>query len=309
MRASARCAAGHCFATVTWWLVGPLPQAASAPVRQASRAAVRSTTPPYRRRRLQRHLTLSAQWDETARQRPGDGSTVTGLDYAVRRVRAEARPVSAAPLGPWLIFACAALCIASVVLVGVSVSASEAFGRALLQLLVVATPFIAGLYARRVGADRRFASALLMVGAWWSVTALAQSSLSIPYTIGRLSTWVVFPSVFYLLLIFPDGRIGSRLDKVLLWGITGVIAVLFFGTAPLVAAFPVKTLWATCTTNCPPNAVFVLDRTPAFLTRVVYVREWLVELLWLGMFWSMLRRWRAASPLQLRATAPVFISG
>ena len=85
--------------------------------------------------------------------------------------------------------------------------------------------------------------------------------------------------------------------------------LLFYGTAPFVQAFPPKTLWSTCTTDCPANALFVLDTQPAFLTKVILVREWLVELLWLGLFYSMYRRWRAASPLQRRAMGPAFVAG
>ncbi len=84
---------------------------------------------------------------------------------------------------------------------------------------------------------------------------------------------------------------------------------LFFGTAPLVQAFPPKTLWSPCTTDCPANALFVLDHQPAFLADLILVRDWLVEVLWLGLFWSMFRRWRAASPLQQRTMGPVFVAG
>src|SRR5206468_2852897 len=138
-------------------------------------------------------------------------------------------------------------------------------------------------------------------------TALGQTSASIPYTVGRIATWCVFPGVIFLLLAFPDGRVAPGLDRVLLFGILGVMAFLFIGTAPLVAAFPAKTLWATCTTDCPANAVFVLDHQPSWLPQLILVREWLVELLWLGVFWSMLRRFRVASPLQRRALGPVFV--
>jgi signal transduction histidine kinase len=115
--------------------------------------------------------------------------------------------------------------------------------------------------------------------------------------------------VVYLLLAFPDGRIDTGLDRALLISVVVILVVLFYATAPFVQAFPPKTLWGTCTADCPANAVFVLDTQPAFLTRVIYVREWLVELLWLGLFYSMYRRWRAASPLQQRAMGPAFVAG
>jgi hypothetical protein len=95
----------------------------------------------------------------------------------------------------------------------------------------------------------------------------------VSYTIGRLATWLTFPCVVYLLLAFPHGRIEKGLDRALFFGVVGVMLLLFFGTAPFVAAFPPKTLWSTCTTDCPANALFVFDEQPAFLTKVILVRE------------------------------------
>jgi signal transduction histidine kinase len=184
-----------------------------------------------------------------------------------------------------------------------------AFGRGLLELLIVGVPIAAGIYALQAPGNVGFGIALLAIGFFWSLTALGQTSESIPYTVGRIATWCVFPGVIYLLLAFPDGRVAAGLDRVVLFGILGVMTFLFIGTAPLVEAFPAKTLWATCTTDCPANAVFVLDHQPAWLPKLVLVREWLVEVLWVVFFWSMLRRFRAASPLQRRAMGPVFAAG
>ena len=149
----------------------------------------------------------------------------------------------------------------------------------------------------------------MAIGFFWSFTALGQTSASIPYTIGRLATWCVFPCVVYLLLAFPDGRIAPGLDRVVLVGMVGVLAVLFLGTAPLVEAYPPKTLWATCTTTARPTRSSYSTTSPAWLPRLILVREWAVEVLWLGLFWSMWRRWRTATRLQRRAIWPVFAAG
>jgi len=213
------------------------------------------------------------------------------------------------PLGTRLALAGALVCIASVAMAATAASSDAAFGRALLQLLIVGGPIAVGLYALRAPVNTSFGIAMLGIGFGWSLTALAESPLSVPHTIGRLATWLIFPCVVYLLLAFPHGRIEKGLDRAVFLGVVGVMVVLFYGTAPFVQAFPPKTLWSTCTTDCPANALFVLDQQPAFLTEVVLVREWLVELLWLGLFYSMFRRWRAASPLQRRAMGPAFIAG
>ena len=209
----------------------------------------------------------------------------------------------------WLAAAGALVCAGAVGLASTGASGDAAFGRGLLEALIVGVPIAVGIYALRRPINASFGIALLAIGFAWSLTALTESPLSVPYTIGRLATWLTFPCVVYLLLAFPDGRIDKGLDRALLAAAVGIMVVLFFGTAPFVQAFPPKTLWGTCTTDCPDNAVFLLDVQPAALTKVIYVREWLVELLWLGLFYSMYRRWRSAPPLQQRAMAPAFVAG
>jgi signal transduction histidine kinase len=221
--------------------------------------------------------------------------------------RTGARPVSPG-VQVWLAALGALVCVGAVTLAATGSRGDAAFGRGLLELLIVGVPIAVGLYALRAPGNAAFGVALLAIGFAWSLTALTESSLEVPYTIGRLATWVTFPCVVYLLLAFPDGRIDRGLDRGILVAVVVIFVFLFYGTAPFVEAFPPKTLWGTCTVDCPPNAVFVVDEQPRFLTDVIYVREWLVEALWIALFISMIRRWRRASPLQRRAMAPAFIA-
>src|ERR1044072_5858647 len=165
------------------------------------------------------------------------------------------------------------VCIGAVALAAVGSHGDAAFGRALLEALIVGVPIAVGVYALRAPVNRSFGVALLGIGLAWSLAALTESSLSVPYTIGRLSTWLTFPCVVYLLLAFPDGRIDKGLDRGLLVAVVAIMVVLFYCTAPFFQAFPPKTLWETCTTDCPDNAVFVLGAQPALLTKAIYVRE------------------------------------
>jgi signal transduction histidine kinase len=216
------------------------------------------------------------------------------------------RRVSALGTTSWLPAISVVICAIAVLFAASGASPEAAAGRALLELLVVGVPLAAGLYALRSPATATYGVALLAIGFTWSLTALAESGSSELYTIGRISTWFIFPGVVYLILAFPDGRVAAGLDRALFYGVLALAIILFVGTAPLVAAFPPLTVWATCAANCPPNALFALPRQPEFLSGVILVREWLVILIWAGLFVSMALRWRGASPLQRRVVAPVF---
>jgi signal transduction histidine kinase len=202
------------------------------------------------------------------------------------------------------------LCVASAAMAALGAPRDAAFGRGLLQLLVVGLPIAAGLYAVRVPANRRVGTALLVLGVAWSITALGETSLSVPYTIGRAAAWFTLPSVFYVLLVVPDDRLADGLDRALFHAVVAVAAFLFFATAFLLQAFPLHTPWANCVSDCPANALFVLDRTPAFVEDVIVpLREWLINVLWVGVVFSLVRRWRGASLLQRRAMGPVVVLG
>ena len=75
--------------------------------------------------------------------------------------------------------------------------------------------------------NERLAFALIWIGYAWSLTSLGQSSGSVPYTIGRLSVWLIFPGVVYLLLAFPLGRIAPGLDRALFVLIVAVTVEVF----------------------------------------------------------------------------------
>jgi signal transduction histidine kinase len=230
-----------------------------------------------------------------------------GVSYARRALGSRADPAYAA-LEPYVASAAVLLCLSSAMVAASGAPADAAFGRGLLQLLVVGLPIAAGLYAVRSPANRGFGTALLILGFALSLTALAEASQSVPYTIGRAAAWFVLPSVFYLLLAFPHGRLADGLDRALFCGIVAHAALLFVATAFLMQAFPLTSPWASCSSDCPANALFVLRRTPAFITDVVVpLRQWLIDLLWVGMVFSLVRRWRAASPLQKCSMGPAVV--
>src|SRR3954471_23877250 len=127
------------------------------------------------------------------------------ISYAPELLGARAR---SAPHGleARLALAGVLVCVGAVAMAVASAPSDAAFGRGLLQLLIVGGPIAVGLYALREPVNRSFGVALLGIGFAWSLTAWPNRRPA-PHTIGRLATWLIFPCVVYLLLAFPHGRI------------------------------------------------------------------------------------------------------
>src|SRR4051812_26050488 len=187
-------------------------------------------------------------------------------------------------------------------------SYAERLDRAVFELVIVVPPIAVGLYAVRFPRHARFGLMLLGAGLAWSLTALVASSQSLPYSIGRVAAWLMFPALMYLILAFPDGRLAPGRDQRLFVAVTLLVAVLFVGSAAFVEAYPGQTPWATCGSACPANAFLVLDAEPAVMEDVVRpLREALAVLLLIGVTISLARRMRASTPLGRRTAGPVLV--
>jgi signal transduction histidine kinase len=201
--------------------------------------------------------------------------------------------------------AAAAVCAVAVVAVASAPPPSDRTGHALLEGLIVGLPVGAGVYATRSPPTGRFGFALLAAGLVWSLTALAESTESLPYSIGRVCAWLVFPILFYLVLAFPHGRLAG-VDRRLLGTGTLIVALLFVGSALFVEDYPQHTPWAHCTADCPPNAFLVLDEEPGVMSRLVApARELLAIALFFAIASRQIARWRALPPLRARVLAPL----
>jgi signal transduction histidine kinase len=202
------------------------------------------------------------------------------------------------------------VCTVAVVTVAMSTPTDTRLERALIEALIVGVPVAAGLFALRSPRTVRFGVLLTGAGAVWSLTAFAESSESVAYSIGRVSAWLIFPLLIYLLLAFPDGRLAPGIDRRLFGGVTLLIALLFIGSALFVDSYPSQTPWATCGADCPPNAFLVVDSEPAVMDALVTpVRETLGIVLLLGVTGSLVLRWWRATPLRRRVVGPVALAG
>src|SRR5690349_14169172 len=80
-----------------------------------------------------------------------------------------------------LAIAGALVTVGAVALAAAGSRGDAAFGRALLEALIVGVPIAVGLYALRAPINASFGVALLTIGFTWSLTALTESSLAGPY--------------------------------------------------------------------------------------------------------------------------------
>jgi signal transduction histidine kinase len=201
----------------------------------------------------------------------------------------------------------AALCAVAMALV-VTGSDSANVDRAVIEALIVGVPIAVGLWATSSPANARFGALLIGTGVIWSLTALAYSSQSLPYSVGRVVGWLMFPVVMYLMLAYPDGRLTGH-DRRLYGGLVLLIAVLFIGSALFVEAYPANAPWGTCGSDCPPNAFLVLDSEPALMADFVQpLRELLAVLLLTAIASSLVGRWRAATAPRRRLIGPVLFA-
>ena len=178
----------------------------------------------------------------------------------------------------------------------------SAFARA----LMVAVPMAVGAYAWHRGPDARFGLVLIAAGAGWAVTTLAETDDSLAYTVGRTAGWVVELLVVYLVLCFPSGRLADRVDRLLAGAMAAVVAV-FYGLQLVVAEdFSVPSPFTSCFDDCPANALFTLEREPAFVDAVMRpLGAVLVLVVMAGVVLRLYRRMHGSTPLTRRMLAPV----
>ena len=80
-------------------------------------------------------------------------------------------------------------------------------------MVVVGIPVAVGMYVWRGVPFGRFGVLLVASGVVWLVATFSLADGAVVYSIGRLADWVGWAAVLYLVLVFPDGRLESPLDR------------------------------------------------------------------------------------------------
>jgi len=179
----------------------------------------------------------------------------------------------------------------------------------LARALMVGAPIAVGLYARRRVPFARFGGLLVGIGCLWFVGTLSNSPDSVVYSIGRVGGWLAELAIVYVILAFPTGRLGERIDNVLVAVAAADVLLLYVPTALMVDAYPVPTLFTACTQVCPGNAFDVVGPQPAFLEDFVFpLRELVLIAFTIAVAVRLGARLRAATPVMRRTLEPVLLA-
>jgi signal transduction histidine kinase len=206
-------------------------------------------------------------------------------------------------MGPYLLglaLACGTLAVALTAVPDLPAS------RVLLHAAAVLLPSAVGLallYRRRY---RRYALAMLLAGGLGVLVTLAESSDSVPYSIGRAAIWMLEPVLVYLILAFPLGRFAGVLERRLFLAAVILVSALYLPTV-LIAEYPTPSPWASCGTHCPDNAFAVVD-TGGFVHDFVRpLREPLTAVIYLAITVVLIRNARRGSTVTRITLVPMAV--
>jgi PAS domain S-box-containing protein len=219
-------------------------------------------------------------------------------------------PPSRARDGPWRLPAAGGIALAAAALVttagavwmtAVSRHAPNPTGHALLSVVVCLSFVGAGLLALRRPPYARFGVLLAAVGFSSLLGALHDANGAIPYTIGVLTSNLVFAVLVYALLAFPYGWLGSRTNRVLV--LVAFVDVLVLQAVAVL--FDPLTRWH----SAHPRNVALVD-SHASLATVLYELEAAVAIgVAVAVAVVLHRRLRSTTPVARRQLVPVLVGG
>jgi signal transduction histidine kinase len=173
---------------------------------------------------------------------------------------------------------------------------------AVLAVLVGWAYVVSGLIAWRQRPEHRLGPVMVFIGFAWFATFLADADAPVPFTLGTALEDIYLLGFVYLVLSFPSGLLGSRLDRVLI--ATAIALTTIVELAWLLFA---DSDAAICS-DCPENVLQVVrnDGIADAILQGQRVAGLALSLFTVGV---LVDRWRKASAPQRRAVAPVLWTG
>jgi len=169
--------------------------------------------------------------------------------------------------------------------------------------LVAALSFVAsGLVAWRRRPD--VWTGALMVAAGFALFggSLANSNSALPFTIGLVLAPLPSAIIGHLILSFPEGRLHSTLERLVVAGayfvvfVVQIVMLMFMGFEHVTGC------------PCPTNLLFIRDDM-ALHSAIMSTQRFLGILLAIVATWIIVRRWQNASGPLRRALAPILLTG
>jgi hypothetical protein len=169
--------------------------------------------------------------------------------------------------------------------------------------LVVGWAYVgSGLIARRQRPENGLGTVMVFIGFAWFATFLADSDVSVLFTLGTAFESIYLLGFVYLVLSFPTGRLRSRLDRALFAAALVLVTVVELSWLLFVDAR------SQICSDCPSNA-FEIVRNDSVADSLLQGQRTVGVILSLFTVALLVSRWRHASLPERRAGAPVLWAG
>jgi signal transduction histidine kinase len=169
--------------------------------------------------------------------------------------------------------------------------------------LVIGLGFVgAGLFAWYRSPGNPTGVLMVATGFAWYLSLLERTEPALLYSTGLLlANFYIAPAV-HLLLAYPSGRLGRRVDRAL---VAFTYAVVTVGFLPVVLFITPEKYGCV---GCPEN-LFLVESSPSFAQAWLDVLSVCGVVVPLTVAVRLVQRWRAASRPMRRAVTPVFVAG
>jgi signal transduction histidine kinase len=160
----------------------------------------------------------------------------------------------------------------------------------------------AGLFAWARRPDNTVGPLMIAVAFGWLLSDLVFADDPWLFSVGQITKTLFIAVTLHLLLVFPAGRFESRGDR--LAAAAGYVAAAVLYPAAYVFALPARFDCA----GCPENTFLIADNkelADVFSAGASY----LFATVAVAIIWSLIRRWRGATPVQRQALGAVLFAG
>jgi signal transduction histidine kinase len=158
-----------------------------------------------------------------------------------------------------------------------------------------------GLFAWMRRPDSRVGALMVGAGFAWFISVFNYTEPALLFSVGLLFSNLFVAPAIHLLLGFPAGRLGTRLDR---W----LVAVTYLTVT--VGFVPIALTYDPGIAGCPcPENLFLAESQPSFARTWFDVLDVVGIVILLAVLGRLVSRWRRATPPMRRVVTPLFASG